>query len=117
MSSSSAIRILCQEDASETLDVSAEEVELLKEKSDYFRAMFEHGTVEVGTQTILKPTWSRETAKHIVSLICKSKTAVKNPKEIKNLLIASNEILVDVEINGRDECEFTVNFCCHFTIQ
>lgn len=66
--STDTIRIVCQEDENQLVHVSAEEAKILLHKSDYFRAMFEHGTIETGTQTIHKPEWTKVTSEHIVCM-------------------------------------------------
>lgn len=101
--STETIRIVCQEHADEVVNVQASETAVLIEKNDYFRAMCEHGTIETGTRTIHKPEWTKETAEHIVRLICKSSTNVKNMAETRDLLVASNEILLDTEIYGNSK--------------
>jgi len=54
-----SIRIVCQEDESQFIQVSAKDsTETLLEKSDYFRVMFEHECIEAGTRTIRKPEWT-----------------------------------------------------------
>lgn len=95
--STETIYIICEEDGSEKVVVEPTEAKLLTEKSDYFRAMFEHGTIETDTdsRTICK-SWSKSTTEHIISLICKSSTKVKSLLELKQLLIACDEILLGI---------------------
>lgn len=104
------IRIVCQEDQSEELLLSETETMTLVKDSDYFKAMFAYGMAETETWTIQKPTWSKATAKHIVTLICNAKTKVENLSAIKDVLSACDEILIDAKIHGKKGSELLACF-------
>ena len=58
-------------DENEAVDVSEEDTQILVDKSDYFRAMFEHGTREAKQSIIHKPNWTKNVTENIFSLVCK----------------------------------------------
>jgi hypothetical protein len=74
----------------------------LLEKSDYFRAMFEHGTSEVTNRIIDKPGWTVATAESIICLIRESTINAKLSNDAMELFLASNEILVLDQILRRN---------------
>ena len=83
------------------VDVSSEDMVTLLENSDYFQVIFEHGTIEAGSQTIHKPEWIMLNAEHIFFLICKSVTALKTASNVMNLIVVLNKVLLDTEIFGK----------------
>jgi CTP:phosphocholine cytidylyltransferase-like protein len=98
---SNAFRIACKggtQHLTVSVSVSEHDVNALLETSDYFRAMFEHGTSEVTNRIIHKPGWTIATAESIICLIRESVTRAKTSNAAMELFLASNEILVDVKI-------------------
>lgn len=95
-----AFYIVCKEGVDNKITVSEREAEVLMRNSDYFRAMFEHGTSEVESRTIHKAGWTAATTNSIIHLVCSTVTKAKALDDARALLLASNEILLDVTIFG-----------------
>ena len=102
-------RILCGNDPNQAVEVSAEKAKKKLEKSDYFRAMFEHGTCETDSKIIRTPTWTKTTAEHVVELLSSSRTRPTSLLDTKNLLMASNEILLQTRIFIQDSSEVIIS--------
>jgi len=101
-----AFYIVCKEGVDNKITVSEKEAEVLMRKSDYFRAMFEHGTSAAETRTIHKAAWTAAAANSVIHLICFTETKAKTLDDARALLLASNEILLDVEIFGLESSIF-----------
>ena len=64
-----SIHIVCG-DENDVVDVLEEDTQILLDKSDYFRVMFEDGTSEAQQSIIHKPNWKKIVTEHVIRLIC-----------------------------------------------
>ena len=88
-----SIRIVCG-DENEAVGVSEEDTQMLLDESDYFRAIFKHGTRETQLSITHKPKRTKIVIEHIIRLICSSTTAIMTFQHLRYVLIASNKILL-----------------------
>ena len=77
--------VKCKDD--EVVIVTPIQAGKLHENCEYFRTVFEHGTTEAHSGTIIKPDWSSVTTKRLIELITMVTVSVK--------VVAANQDLYD----------------------
>ena len=76
--------VKCKDD--EVVIVTPIQAGKLHENCEYFRTVFEHGTTEAHSGTIIKPDWSSVTTKRLIELITMGMVGVKHVMSSVTLL-------------------------------